>query len=61
MRFTMTDLAKCAEREVGQRQHVYPRLVASGRMSQAKAGEEIAKMQAIAEHLREQAKGEQLL
>jgi hypothetical protein len=42
----------CAQREVAQRQRVYPRLVASGRMTQAQADEEITIMQAIVETLR---------
>ena len=38
---------ECARREVRQRERVYPRLVQDGRMSQAKADEEIEAMRAI--------------
>ena len=39
---------ECAERELRMRRRVYPRWVASGRMSQAQAAKEIATMEAIA-------------
>jgi hypothetical protein len=41
-----------AEREVKQRERVYPRWVSDGRMTQAKADHEIAAMKAIVETLR---------
>lgn len=37
----------CIQREIGQRNWVYPRRVADGRMTQAEADREIAVMQAI--------------
>lgn len=37
----------CIERELKMRRRVYPRWVQDGRMSQAKADEEIAVMEAI--------------
>ncbi|KTS07923.1 hypothetical protein SB2_02870 [Methylobacterium radiotolerans] len=53
--FTAADLADCAEREVRQRQRFYPRLIASGRMAQAKAERQTVLMQAIARKLRAEA------
>jgi hypothetical protein len=41
-----------AEREVRQRERVYPRLIYAGKMSAAKAADEIAAMKAIVETLR---------
>jgi hypothetical protein len=43
---------KAAEREVQMRTSVYPRRVAGGQMSQKKADEEIARMQAVVATLR---------
>lgn len=37
----------CVEREIRYRRHVYPRLVAKGRISQAKADYEIRVMEAV--------------
>jgi hypothetical protein len=37
----------CVKRELAQRRRVYPRLIADGRMSQAKADEEIAVMEQV--------------
>lgn len=48
--FTYRELQECAAREVKQRARVYPRLIASGRMSQSFADLETEKMMAIAEH-----------
>lgn len=58
MTFTAADLAKCAEREVGQRRGVYPRLIGTGRLTQEKADREIQMMAEIARRLREQADAE---
>lgn len=44
---------ECAERELGYRRRVYPRWVSDGRMTQAKADLEIARMEAIVKTLRE--------
>lgn len=43
----------CAKRELSMRLGVYPRWVANGRMSQEKADDEIAAMEAIIETLEE--------
>lgn len=56
--FTAAELADCAEREVRQRQQVYPRLVESSRMTQAFAGRQTALMQEIARKLRVEADAE---
>lgn len=45
------DMITCAKREVTLRKRVYPRWVAQERMSQRKADDEIAFMEAILEHL----------
>jgi hypothetical protein len=55
---TLTDLVACAEREVAMRRRVYPRRVHDRKMSQQLADAEIAKMEAIAEKLRELAESE---
>ena len=47
--------AECAAREVKQRQHVYPRFVADGRMSQGFADRQIEVMHAIAQDYSERA------
>lgn len=39
------DKLKAIKREIGQRKFVYPKLVASGKMTQAKANHEIAVME----------------
>lgn len=49
---TTEDMLACAKREVRQRQHVYPRLVELGTMTQAQADRETRTMQAIANKLR---------
>lgn len=46
---TLADLKKCAERECKMRARVYPRWVASGKMSQSGADGELYKMICIAE------------
>ncbi|MDE4909926.1 hypothetical protein PQI07_04320 [Methylobacterium sp. 092160098-2] len=56
--FAIFELADCAEREVRQRQQVYPRLVGSSRMTQAFADRQTALMQAIARKLRAEADAE---
>ena len=53
--FTFDRLAAAAERELTFRRRVYARRVQMGKMRQDAADLEIALMQAIAEHLREQA------
>ena len=51
--YTRAEKRAAAMREVRQRERVYPRLVAAGKMSQAFADEQIGLMQAIAEDYRE--------
>lgn len=53
--FPIDELVKCAEREVKQRKWVYPKQVASGRMTPALATRETLMMERIAEILRESA------
>ena len=49
MRVPIDAQVKCLQREIAMRQRVYPRWVAAGRMTQAKADEEIATMRAALE------------
>lgn len=56
--FSAKDKAECAERELKQRQRVYPRLVAASRMSQELADRQIAIMAAIAVDYRAAANAE---
>lgn len=55
MTYSAREKALCAEREVRQRQRVYPRFVAEGRMKLDQAEYQIAVMQAIAEDYNRQA------
>jgi len=59
--FSNGDLARCAERELKYRRHVYPRLVDSGKMKRTFMLNEILKMEAIRDHFAKLAEGEQLL
>ncbi len=43
---------ECIEREIRYRRYVYPKRVAAGKLSQAKADDEIAVMEAIVKTLR---------
>jgi hypothetical protein len=61
MIFTLRDLVKCAEREIGLRRRVYPNRVDTGRMSQREADRQIAMMEAIAARLREEERSELLV
>lgn len=45
--FELKELVACAGREVGLRKGVYPKWVASGRMTQEQADKEIAMMETI--------------
>lgn len=56
---TIAELAKCARREAAMRQRVYPRWVASGKMTQQQAEHETACMDAIAKMLTEQEEKQQ--
>jgi hypothetical protein len=49
---TARDKFECAEREVKQRQRVYPRLIVEGKMTGKFADRQIEIMQAIAEDYR---------
>ncbi len=49
---TLDAQIKCVEREIQQRQHVYPRLVSRGTMTQEKADEEITIMRAVRDTLK---------
>jgi hypothetical protein len=48
----IADQIACAEREINKREQVYPRLVASHKMTQGKADHEIECMKAILETLK---------
>ena len=52
MAFSRLEKLNEALREIRQRQRVYPRLVADGRLSQADADRQIAIMRAIADDYR---------
>jgi len=52
--FTMKELVACVGREVGLRRGVYPKWVATGRLSQDKANKEIAMMQEVYDRLKQQ-------
>ena len=58
---TFDDLLACAERELAQRKRVYPRLVAAGKMTQAKADYELRMMGEIVDHFAGVAAKERLL
>jgi hypothetical protein len=61
MMFTDTEKLECARREVKQREHVYPRRVEAGQMSQALADRQIALMKSIADDYEKLAEKERLL
>lgn len=48
--FPARELMRCAQRETSYRRFVYEKRVATGKMTRAKADEEIAMMDAIARH-----------
>lgn len=52
---------ECIRREVNMRRRVYPRWVAAGKMSQAKAAEEIEVMEAVQAHLGSIQAGQRLI
>jgi hypothetical protein len=52
---TIQDKLACVVRELGYRQHVYPRLIASKKLSQSQADRQIAVMEAIVEDYRRSA------
>ena len=59
--FTASDKLAAVRREIGMRRRVYPRWVINGKMTQAKADEETAVMEAIAADYERQVEGERLL
>lgn len=59
--FTATTKLGAVERELKFRKHVYPRLIAQGKMTDGLAAAQIAVFEAIAEDYRELAKKERLL
>lgn len=61
MTFTAQQKREAVEREVKMRQRVYPRWIADGRMTNAKADHEIKVMETIAEDYRKLETGERLL
>lgn len=61
MAVSIQDQVACVKRELGQRERVYARLVANGRMSRDKAIHETAAMQAVLETLQAVERGERLL
>lgn len=58
---TAADKLAAVRREITMRRRVYPRWVEANRMSQAKADEEIAVMEAIVADYERQVAGERLL
>lgn len=58
---TTADKLACLKREIAMRKRVYPRWVEAGRLSSAKAADEIAIMEAIMEDYRSMAEKERLL
>ena len=50
--FTDKDLHACATRELAMRRGVYPKFIASGRMTQEQADREILLMGEIIDHFR---------
>lgn len=60
-KYTAEDKARCIERELKYRRHVYVRLVEGNKMRPAHAQREIALMEEILEDLVKVARGELLL
>lgn len=59
MNYSIDDMIKCIEREIGMRMKVYPRWVEQKKMTQEKALTEINTMQAILEQLKKDKDNEQ--
>ena len=49
---TIAEMIACIEREIRMRERVYPRWIATGKMTQAKADAEIVTMKAVLAFLR---------
>ena len=60
-RVTLSAQLECVRREIKMRERVYPRLVSSGRMTSAKAREELETMRAVEKTLDELARAHRLL
>ena len=54
---SIDDQIRCVEREIEWRLHVYPRLIARGRMTQERANREVVKMRAVLWTLRKSKHG----
>lgn len=52
--YTLKEMQECVKREVGFREHVYPRRVAEGKMKQSKADWELACMRAVLKNIERQ-------
>ena len=59
MNYSIDDMIKCIEREIGMRKRVYPRWVEQKKMTQEKALNEINTMQAVIEQLKKDKDNEQ--
>jgi hypothetical protein len=58
---SVADMLAEVERELKARAFVYPRLIGSGKLSQAAATRQTARMQAVADHLRRETQKGNLL
>jgi hypothetical protein len=58
---SIDDQVEAARREVRQRERVYPRFIANGKMTQAAADREVARMKAIVKTLEDVAAAGRLL
>ena len=61
MKISYEEQALCVRREIRQREYVYPKLVASGKMIQEKANVEMARMRAVLETVEEYERAELLI
>lgn len=61
MAVSLEDQLKAAQREVAMRRGVYPRWVASGRMTAKKAADETSAMEAIVETLQRLVQADRLI
>lgn len=61
MAFTTDELIREAQRELRQREHVYPRLIGQGRLTQKQADRQMALQREIIDRLRELDAGERLI
>lgn len=61
MRIDLETQLECVKREIAMRKRVYPRWIEQGRMTQKKADDEIAAMEAVLETVTEAAQKGRLL